>query len=195
MPSSPISKAPALVPPQTNILLPAFLAPSGQPVLGLGSGKIGVYYNYCATSAGTYCWGNGSSDTGTPSTDPNPDSYRDIEGDICPAGWHLPTGTEYEEEFYALYSAYSGGGTLGGQTTLTQGVAHNTSLSTPLSGSMSSGSSQYDLGTNGYFWSSTWYGSSYMSSRDVYATGVSSGVYSRSFRSYGLPVRCVLGSS
>ena len=55
-------------------------------IFGLGSGKIGVYYNYCATSAGTYCWGNGTSYSGSPTSDPVIGSYRDIEGDICPAG-------------------------------------------------------------------------------------------------------------
>ena len=27
-------------------------------------GKLGVYYNYCAASAGSYCWGNGTSSSG-----------------------------------------------------------------------------------------------------------------------------------
>ncbi|MBR2741866.1 hypothetical protein IKD98_03915 [Candidatus Saccharibacteria bacterium] len=156
---------------------------------GLGSGKVGVYYNYCATSAGTYCWGSGTSSTGSPSSDPNTSSYRDIEGDICPAGWHLPN---YTGEFSALYSAYSGGGTLGGQTALTAAVAHNTALSTPLSGYLNSGSSRIDLGTNGYFWSSTWTSTLIMYSRHVRATSVRSGL---SDRSYGLSIRCILGSS
>ncbi|MBQ3476162.1 hypothetical protein IJH26_01465, partial [Candidatus Saccharibacteria bacterium] len=143
---------------------------------GLGTGKVGVYYNYCATSAGTYCWGNGTSSTGSPTTDPNTSSYRDIEGDICPAGWYLPN---YTGEFAALSSAYNGGGTLGGDTTLTQGVAHNTALSTPLSGYLNSGSSLYSLGTYGYFWSSTWYNTYGMYARNVNATSVGYGNYSR----------------
>ena len=155
---------------------------------GLGTGKVGVYYNYCATSAGTYCWGNGTSSTGSPTTDPNTSSYRDIEGDICPAGWYLPN---YTGEFAALSSAYNGGGTLGGDTTLTQGVAHNTALSTPLSGYLSSGSSRNYLGTGGYFWSSTWYGTGSMYLRYVYATSVGNGY---NLRNYGLSIRCVLGS-
>ena len=155
---------------------------------GLGTGKVGVYYNYCATSAGTYCWGNGTSSTGSPTTDPNTSSYRDIEGDICPAGWYLPN---YTGEFAALSSAYNGGGTLGGDTTLTQGVAHNTALSTPLSGYLSSGSSRSNLGTYGNFWSSTWYGTYNMYRRFVYATSVGYGNYSRY---YGQSIRCVLGS-
>ena len=160
-------------------------------VFGLGSGKIGVYYNYCATSAGTYCWGNGTSSTGSPTSDPKTSSYRDIEGDICPAGWHLPTGTNSGQELYALYSAYSGGGTLGGQTTLSQAVANNTALSTPLSGYVNSGS-QSNLGTRGILWSSTWLDSSYMLSRYVYATSVSGG---NGYRNNGYFIRCVLGSS
>ena len=155
---------------------------------GLGSGKNGVYYNYCATSAGTYCWGNGTSYIGSPTTDPNTSSYRDIDGDICPAGWHLPN---YTGEFSALYSAYSSGGTLGGNTTLTQAVAHNTALSTPLSGYLSSGSSRYYLGTYGAFWSSTWTNTTNMYTRFVYATSVSFGYYNRY---YGPSIRCILGS-
>ena len=155
---------------------------------GLGSGKVGVYYNYCATSAGTYCWGNGSSDTGSPTTDPNTSSYRDIEGDICPAGWHLPN---YNGEFSALYSAYSGGGTLGGQTAMTQAVTHNTALSTPLSGYLLSGSSRLDLGTSGCFWSSTWSSTYSMYYRGATAMNISSGNY---YRYGGQSIRCILGS-
>ncbi|MBR3386042.1 hypothetical protein IKG68_00500 [Candidatus Saccharibacteria bacterium] len=41
------------------------------------SGKIGVFYNYCAASAGTYCNTQTTASTDTP--------Y-----DICPAGWNIP---------------------------------------------------------------------------------------------------------
>ncbi|MDO5451844.1 MAG: hypothetical protein Q4F56_02025, partial [Candidatus Saccharibacteria bacterium] len=107
------------------------------------------------------------------------------------------TGTGSGREFYALYDAYSGGGTLGGQTTLYPAVAHNTALSTPLSGYMSSGSSQIDLGSYGYFWSSTWYDTwsdSYrMEYRYVGATSVSGN--GSNYRRNGLSVRCVLDGS
>ena len=158
---------------------------------GLGSGKVGVYYNYCATSAGTYCWGNGTDSTGSPTTDPNTSSYRDIAGDICPAGWHLPTGTQSGQEFAALYNAYSSGGTLGGQTAMTQTVTHNTALSTPLSGYLTSSSSRSNFGTGGYFWSSTWYDTDDMYFRSVDATGVGGGNRSRYS---GQSIRCILGS-
>ena len=68
--------------PQVNNTYKNNIAPD---VDGLGSGKIGVYYNYCATSASSYCYNsNGGVD--------KQDTYRDIEGDICPAGWRLPSG-------------------------------------------------------------------------------------------------------
>ncbi len=51
---------------------------------GLGNYKIGTYYNYCAASLGSYCYGNGTS-SGT-------SSGNAIEADICPINWHLPTG-------------------------------------------------------------------------------------------------------
>ena len=51
---------------------------------GLGSGKIGAYYNYCAASAGSYCYDSIS-------TDPNSGYLRDISSDICPKNWKMPT--------------------------------------------------------------------------------------------------------
>ena len=60
---------------------------------GSGSGKIGVYYNYCAATAGTYCYAGGSG-TGNATSD------------ICPKGWRMPTGGS-SGEYQALYTAYS----------------------------------------------------------------------------------------
>ena len=75
------------------------------PVYGSGSGKVGVLYNYCAVSAGTYCYGDGTTKTNIPGTDSNPSSYYDIDGDICPAGWRMPTGN-IAGELYGLYNYY-----------------------------------------------------------------------------------------
>ena len=51
------------------------------------TGTVGIYYNYCAASAGTYCYGNG--------THSDPDSgvtrISQLTDDICPKGWHMPT--------------------------------------------------------------------------------------------------------
>ena len=60
---------------------------------GAGSGKSGVFYNYCAVSAGTLCT----------ATD---DDYTDIIYDICPAGWRLPTGNS-SGEYELLYTSYN----------------------------------------------------------------------------------------
>ena len=160
---------------------------------GVGSGKVGVYYNYCTASAGTYCWGNGASDTGSPTTDPNTSTSptaRDIEGDICPKGWRLPTSGSYNTttgggEYQNLYNKYSGA--TGGQA-----VAFRNALSTPLSG-FYSGSQSSNLGTYGLFWSSTW-----RSTNSMYSLNVSSSnVYpSNSYnRNGGSSIRCILGSS
>ncbi|MBR5046172.1 InlB B-repeat-containing protein [Candidatus Saccharibacteria bacterium] len=74
-------------------------------VYGNGSGKVGVLYNYCAASAGTYCYGNGTNKTNIPETDSNPSSYYDLDGDICPTGWRMPTGNT-AGEIYGLYNYY-----------------------------------------------------------------------------------------
>lgn len=57
---------------------------------GSGSGKIGVYYNYCAASAGTICVSSNSSNASQ---------------DICPKNWRLPTGGS-SGEYNTLYSKY-----------------------------------------------------------------------------------------
>ena len=169
---------------------------------GLGTGKIGVYYNYCAASAGTYCWGNGTSYTGSPSTDPNTTSSptaRDIEGDICPKGWRMPTSSATYNfytgsgEYKNLYNKYSGGGSLGGETVLTQNVAFKTALSIPYSGYIDNRVNLVllDLGIRSYFLSSTW-----LNTNEMYSAEVSSVVSTaiNSARSLGKSVRCILGS-
>ena len=56
-----------------------------------GLGKIGVYYNYCAASAGTVC---AVSNTINASVD------------VCPKGWRMPTGGP-GGEYESLYASYS----------------------------------------------------------------------------------------
>lgn len=64
---------------------------------GVGSKKVGILYNYCALSAGTYCY-----------------DY-DIDGgnsayNLCPAGWRLPSGhgeTSGSGDFATLWHALS----------------------------------------------------------------------------------------
>ena len=141
-----------------------------------GSNEIGTYYNYCAASAGTYCWGNGTSYTGSPETDPNPNSLIDVAEDICPKNWRMPTSTE-NGEYQALYSAYSSNYT-----------NFRRALSTPLSGYYTSGSAR-DQGTYGRFWSSTWYNTNIMRDLGMNTSGVDPSSYYG--RGYGFSVRCL----
>ena len=130
---------------------------------GSGSSKIGVYYNYCAASAGTYCYAQNSG-TGNASYD------------ICPKGWRMPTSGN-SGEYQALYTAYSSNAT-----------NFRNSLSTPLSGYF--GSSAYDQGSYGYFWSSTYSNGNNMYSLLVYSSNV---YPTNSNRRYdGSSVRCLL---
>ncbi|MBR2997070.1 hypothetical protein IKF33_01370, partial [Candidatus Saccharibacteria bacterium] len=148
---------------------------------GNGSGKIGIYYNYCAASAGSYCWGNGTSYTGSPESDPKSDTLYDIDADICPAGWHMPTTTSGGEYYYLYNTAYAANAT-----------NFKTALSTPLSGFFNYGSA-YDQGSYGGFWSSTWYSTDYVRGLGVSASRVyPSDNYSRN---YGYSLRCVRSGS
>ena len=135
-------------------------------------GKIGVYYNYCAASAGSYCYGNGTS-YGTPS--------GNASEDICPYGWHLPAGDTAQGSFDYLYNTgYS--------------ANYNNfvdALSTPLSGGFYSGKA-YDQGRYGNFWSSTWNSSADMYLLTVNSTSVAPSTYGT--RDIGYSVRCVFGS-
>ena len=136
-----------------------------QPASGSApAGIIGIYYNYCAASAGSYCYAANA-------------SSGDASQDICPAGWRMPTGGA-SGQYQALYTAYS------------SNVANfEAALSTPLSGYFLSGTAGYQ-GTDGYSWSSTRSGGSGMYILDVNASTVSP-QYGNN-RRYGFPVRCVM---
>ncbi|MBR3253894.1 hypothetical protein IKF86_01455 [Candidatus Saccharibacteria bacterium] len=142
---------------------------------GDGSGKIGVYYNYCAASAGSYCYGNGTSAS---------TSVGDAGEDICPAGWRMPIGgadtvtTDGKGEYQALYTAYSSNAT-----------NFRSALSTPLSGGFSNGSA-YDQGSYGYFWSSTRYDDNSM--YDLFVDSSFVLPQSDDYRVSGSSVRCLL---
>ena len=131
---------------------------------GSGSGKIGIYYNYCAASANTICSDSNSSNA----------SY-----DICPVGWKLPAGDTGSGSFYYLYN-----------TGYSSNVANfQAALSTPLSGNVYGGSAN-DQGSRGKWWSSTRISSTSMCGLYVDA----SNVYPQSdySRNYGYSIRCIL---
>jgi len=136
--------------------------------VGTGSGKIGVYYNYCAASAGSYCYAYSE------------EGSKDAISDICPAGWRMPTGGEMgsNSEYDVLYSSYSYDAT-----------SFKAALSTPLSGwfdnGFADGQDEY-----GIFWSSSYKEVGDMKTLDVQTSNVNLDYdYGRY---YGASVRCVM---
>jgi uncharacterized protein (TIGR02145 family) len=55
------------------------------PLTEANDWKFGAYYNFCAASAGTYCYNQYT-------INDRPNTAIDAEYDICPANWRLPTG-------------------------------------------------------------------------------------------------------
>ncbi|MBQ3432992.1 hypothetical protein IJG22_01695 [Candidatus Saccharibacteria bacterium] len=150
------------------------LVTSYGPASTNGQAKVGIYYNYCAASASTYCYASGSGiDV--------PDTLMDAPEDICPANWRMPTSGD-SGEYYTLAHKY------GNDAANTDSLQYN--LSTPLSGCYYSSSANYQ-GSNGDWWSSTYSSSSYM-----YYLGVNpTSVYPRydvGVRSFGRPMRCLM---
>lgn len=136
-----------------------------------GGYKIGGYYNYCAASAGSYCYGNGTSQ-GT--------SSGNATESICPKGWRLPTGNT-SGEYQALYS----------NSNYNTYANYRAALHLPLSGYFDNGSPG-NQGSNGSFWSSTRSSNNNMYRLYLDTSGISPALSNG--RLYGISVRCVLGS-
>ena len=141
---------------------------------GPGGYKIGTYYNYCAASAGSYCYS--SSYTGSANA-----SY-----DICPKGWKMPSGDQANGSYYYLRNKISNITT--SPNAATNLLSLQAMLSTPVSGAYNSGTA-YRQGTYGFFWSSTYYSATNM--YRMYVSGT--GVYPQSYDSRydGRSVRCL----
>lgn len=146
----------------------------------IGGYKIGGYYNFCAASAGSYCYGDGTS-SGT--------SSGKATEDICPAGWRMPTGNttgEYSALANAIY------GSTGNTSDAIAYANYRAALRLPLSGYIDNGSAS-NQGSDGYFWSSTRINNYsmyflYVSTSSIYPANYSN-------RSFGRSVRCTLGSA
>ncbi|MBR2994702.1 hypothetical protein IKF32_02185 [Candidatus Saccharibacteria bacterium] len=156
---------------------------------GAGSGKVGIYYNYCAASASTYCYALGQG-VDVPNTD------IDAPQDICPANWRMPTGGNYDDsnqtgsgEYYALGTAL--GLIFDEDEWGFTGTTYQTALSTPLSGYYSS-SSAGDQGNWGYWWSSTYSDRNGMYSLDADSSYVNPAL--NYGRYSGFTMRCLVGS-
>ena len=144
-----------------------------------GGWKVGGYYNYCAASAGSYCYGSGTS-AGT--------SSGNATEDICPKGWRLPSGNT-SGEFSALANQIYG--STGSTSDATNVANYRNALSLPLSGYFYNGSPNIQ-GSYGYWWSSTRRGNNSMYYLNAHTGGIDPA--SVSSRDDGVSIRCVLNS-
>ena len=134
--------------------------------------KYGTYYNYCAASAGSYCFGNGTSESS---------SSGNATEDICPKNWRLPT-SKSTGEYGSLYS----------YTNYDTTAKYRSALRLPLSGYYLSNSANYQ-GSSGYWWSSTRYGLSKMYYLVSYENSFNGSSHDYTV-TRGYSLRCILAS-
>ena len=153
------------------------LVTSYGPASTNGQAKVGIYYNYCAATVGTYCYARGQGVD-------LPNTNIDANQDLCPANWRMPTG-DFHSEYEALYNEYS----------TTQDATNSASLqynlSTPLSGDYFYNSSADGQNEEGNWWSSTYYSNYIMYGLVMYPADVYP--YYGYDRSIGLSMRCLVG--
>ena len=104
--------------------------------------KYGIHYNYCAASAGSYCYNKSSF---VPSID--------IDQDICPSNWKIPSGGTLGD-YQTLGNIITGSD----EQSIKDGydTQYRLALHLPLSGSFSAHGEGYTANPlYGYFWSST----------------------------------------
>ena len=152
------------------------LVTSYGPASTNGQAKVGIYYNYCAATVGTYCYASGSG-VDTPNTN------IDANQDLCPANWRMPTGG-LTGEYSALFNKY------GTTQDATSPASLQYNLSTPLSGYFYNSFVLRQDGW-GYWWSSTYYSGDSMYELDVDPTDVYPSNYDSRF--YGSSMRCLVG--
>lgn len=132
-------------------IVPQGTDPLSSTVLAEGW-KIGVYYNYCAASIGTYCYSDGGVD--------KPDTAYDIDYDICPAGWRMPMTSEYRSlasiiGYHTNFNAYA---SICSNPDYTD---FRTAFRLPYAGYYTNGSAQYQ-GDFTRVWAATYASSNYM---------------------------------
>jgi hypothetical protein len=135
---------------------------------GSSSGKVGVYYNYCAVSAGSYCYDSH-------------DDTNDATEDICPAGWRLPKSSGSDltgNEFNDLRLAYS------------DGSAFGTAIGATVTGGFFYTSDNPTSYSSGYYWSSTYETSGQMHYATISESGTSPNFGTD--RSRAFSARCIL---
>ena len=139
-----------------------------------GNYKVGGFYNYCAATAGNYCFDKSGTASG------------DAMEDICPKGWRMPTSSP-TGEFSALANVIYG--STGSTSDAIAYANYRSALHLPLSGNVFVGEIR-DQGSRGFFWSSTWgnYGSMY----DLFVNTTNINPSNYNARSAGHSVRCIL---
>ena len=168
------SDSDGFIQPRINNASKNTLVTSYGPASTNGQARVGIYYNYCAASASTYCYASGQG------VDVPDDTIIDAPQDICPANWRMPTGL-VEGEYSKLIDKYATS-----DATIISSLQYN--LSTPLSG-FYGGSSASGQGSYGFWWSSTYRYSSDIYSLYVFPTSVYPDSY---YRAYGLSMRCLI---
>jgi uncharacterized protein (TIGR02145 family) len=130
------------------------------------SAFLGYFYNWCAA--------NGSQSTACTAQATVPGTINTAKS-VCPAGWRLPTSTEFTTLYSNLGSTYS---------TVISGFR-------AVHGGVYSSAVRYQ-GSNGNYWSSTPYGSSNTSYANYLYFDTSSVTPANyNFRANGFAVRCV----
>ena len=155
-------------------------------ISGSENWKFGTYYNFCAMTIGSYCYGSGTNDGGAALD--RPDTLIDAEYDICPANWRLPTGTQYGESqaFYKLYFYYD----------YDAGVSHSdyadlrNDLRVPLSG-YHDGSGVWMQGDMAHITTSTILPNYPTSTTTLYISTYGADGMNGGGRRFGYPIRCV----
>lgn len=136
---------------------------------GYGSGKLGTFYNYCAASAGSYCYDSDYA---------GPDFYT--SQDICPVGWFMPSSNNYNEVAGYYDNWWS----------LTTSLQYE--ITAILSGGFRNGVTMFRQGARAWSSDNT---SNYPadSEMDVFSTALDEAwAYPGGDRSYGNFVRCMM---
>ncbi|MBR3168974.1 hypothetical protein IKF23_00865, partial [Candidatus Saccharibacteria bacterium] len=152
---------------------------------GPGSGKIGVYYNYCAATAGSYCYTGSGAGT--------PPANTDASQDLCPTSWRIPNGRS-NNEFLSLCTAVKGG-TCSATVNMMDADNQNSmqyKLSITLSG-FYLGAMPNRQGTRGAYVTSGYYSASQMYVFMPYINYTSPAAYDG--REHGQSIRCLLNES
>ncbi|MBR3246437.1 hypothetical protein IKF87_00940, partial [Candidatus Saccharibacteria bacterium] len=138
----------------------------------------GNYYNWYSATAGHGKYENGSGYVAS--------------GDICPAGWHLPTGGSASAEFGALDVAMGGTGTI--QFTAEASNRWRIYPNNFVYSGYVNGSSVGNRNSFGYYWSSSAFSSGYGYSYGLVlgSSNVLPGTYN-DFQYNGMVARCVAG--